>query len=131
MYIAFAFIFLLILIHLVWFLIIKLDKKRIVKYISNKNESLIDIKWKIFGKGWISEVGKQGGGNRIYKLTYADIHGNVKQAWCKTAMFSGVFMADEKVIEPAKNYQDTTSKTVKITLLEKELSKLKAETDSK
>ena len=110
-----------------WFLIINLDKNRISKYLLNRGDSVVDIAWKIFGKGWISESGKEGGGNRIYKLTFTDTYGNRKQAWCKTAMLSGVFITDENIVEPAKVNGRVISDAEKVALLEDELRKLKAE----
>jgi hypothetical protein len=87
----------------------------------------VDITWKLFGKGWVSESGKEGGGNRIYKLTYKDTYGNLKQAWSKTAMLSGVFITDENIIKQAKVDGQIISDAEKVALLEDELRKLKAE----
>lgn len=103
------------------------DRKRVAKYFSNRGEVVLDITWKLFGKGWASEAGKEGGGNRIYKVTFTDIYGNKKQAWCKTAMLSGVYMTDEKIIEPAKVEGRIMSDAEKVALLEDEIRKLKME----
>lgn len=123
----FIFIIFPFIIFIFWFLVINLDKNRITKYLTNRGDSVTDITWKIFGKGWISESGKEGGGNRIYRIAYSDSYGNRKQAWCKTAMLSGVFITDENIVEPATVNGRVLSDAEKIALLEDELRKLKAE----
>lgn len=110
-----------------WFWLIDLDKNRITKYLTSRGDSVTDITWEIFGKGWISERGKEGGGNRIYRLTYSDSYGNLKQAWCKTAMLSGVYITDEDIVKPATVNGRALSDAEKVVLLEDELRKLKAE----
>lgn len=109
-----------------WTLIFELDKKRIEQYLKNRGDAVISINWKLFGKGWMSESNKDGGGNRIYLVTFKDICGNIKQAWCKTAILSGVFLTDETITEQAQTDGKPLSAEAKIALLEDEVRRLRA-----
>lgn len=122
-----VFVLPIIIIFLVWVLILNLDKSRITKYLTKRGDSVVDITWKIFGKGWLSEAGKESGGNRIYRLTFKDRYGNQQQAWCKTAMLSGVYITDEEIVEAAIVNGRELSDAEKVALLEDELRKLKAD----
>lgn len=115
-----------ILIISFWILMFKFDKKRVREYLENRGDTVISINWKLFGKGWLSESNKDGGGNRIYLVVFKDIYGNTKQAWCKTAILSGVFLTDESITEQAQSDGKPLSAEAKIALLEDEVRKLRA-----
>ena len=115
-----------ILIISFWILMFKFDKKSVREYLENRGDTVISINWKLFGKGWLSESNKDGGGNRIYLVVFKDIYGNTKQAWCKTAILSGVFLTDESITEQAQSDGKPLSAEAKIALLEDEVRKLRA-----
>lgn len=119
--------FLPVLVLLSWGLSFYLDKQRIRNHLRQRGDEPLSITWKIFGKGWISEAGENGGGNRIYKLAFYDRYGNKKQAWCKTAMWSGVFLTDELIIEKAKIEGREITDAEKIALLEDEVKRLRSQ----
>lgn len=116
---------LLIMLPALFFIRMSLDKSRIKNHLSKRGDVAVDITWKIFGKGWFAEAGKDGWGNRIYRIDYEDVYGNIKQAWCKTAMFSGVYISDENIIRTAEIDGREMTDAEKIALLEDELKKLK------
>ncbi len=102
------------------------DKGRIAEYFEERGDTVLSISWcPFFGKGWYSEAGKESG-NRIYEVEFKDIYGNRKCAWCKTAMFSGVYVSDEVIIEPAQTDGRPLTAEEKVVLLENELRKLRA-----
>lgn len=67
----------------------QLDQKRIREYVEAGGNEVIDIVWKRFGKGWLGS-----GNQRIYDVTYRTRDGQTFTATCKTAMFAGVYWAD-------------------------------------
>lgn len=103
------------------------DRQRIRAHFEERGDKCLDITWKIFGKGWFSEYGEGGSGNRIYQVSFSDQYGNKKQAWCKTALFAGVFLTDEKIVEPVKVDGRDMTDAEKVVFLEDQLRKLKAE----
>lgn len=108
------------------FFIWALDRSRIKKYFSRRGEAVQSITWRIFGRGWLSESGKEGGGNRIYEVEYLDVYGNLKHVWCKTAMLSGVFLSDEKIIAHADVEGRELTAEEKVVLLEDQIRQLRS-----
>jgi hypothetical protein len=125
MEVQYYFVIIIALIITLKCLVFVLDKIRIRTYLTARGDVPLSITWKIFGKGWLGESQKEGAGNRIYKLHFVDIIGNETSAWCKTAMFSGVYLADELITKEAD--LPTVDKEDEIAHLEKQLAKLKAE----
>lgn len=115
-----------LLVIIIWFFIFKLDKARIRSYFDNRGDTVLSIHWRLFGKGWLSESDNEGGGNRIYKVEFKDLYGNIKQAWCKTAMLSGVFLSDEEITVQAQSNGDSLTPEGKIVILEDELKRLRS-----
>lgn len=109
-----------------WILTINLDKNRVCKYIEANGHSVLTVRWRLFGHGWMSESSKDGGGNRIYEVEYRDLYGNTHHVWVKTAMFSGVFLSEDKITVHATNAGHPMTAEEKVAMLEEELRKARA-----
>lgn len=115
-----------ILIISIWAGIIYLDKGRVNDYLTARGNTVVKITWELFGHGWLSESGKEGGGNRIYDVQYRDTYGSLHRVWCKTAMMSGVFLAEDKIIEMATIQGRQITAEDKVAMLEEEVRRLRA-----
>lgn len=107
-------------------LIIRLDKSRVRKHLQSTGCTPVYVHWKLFGHGWLSEISKDGGGNRIYEVEYLDIYGNTHHVWVKTAMLSGVFLSKDRIIAYANVGRPMTAEE-KVTVLEEELRKMRGQ----
>lgn len=93
-----------------------LDGGRIEDHFNVNGNQFISKEWAPFGKGRLGDKS-----DRIYKITYKDKDGNIHEAYCKTSMFSGVYITEDKIIEYSKKSTGTVAR------LEEENAKLKAE----
>ena len=75
------------------------DKERVRVYFAERGEELLDITRKRFGPGWRGEKD-----SRIYQVRYRDKLGNIHQAFCKTSIFSGVYLSEDYVVENLQSY---------------------------
>lgn len=73
------------------------DSDRVRNYIAQQGGELLDKQWKPFGRGWMGEKD-----SRIYQITYSDRDGNIHEAFCKTSLWSGVYLTDDHIIEYAQ-----------------------------
>ena len=120
-------VFFVLLIVGLWVLTIHLDKDRVRKYIEHDGRQVLNIYWRLFGHGWLSESSKEGGGNRIYEVEYKDVYGNIHRVWCKTAMLSGVFLSKDKITSYATVSDRPMTADEKIAILEEELRRARAQ----
>ncbi len=74
-----------------------LNHNRIRGYIVNQGGEVLAIKWKPFGAGWFGEKD-----SAIYEVRYRDREGNVRNAVCKTSMFSGVYFTNDSIVTRAR-----------------------------
>ncbi len=109
-----------------WVLSLNFDKNRVRKCIEANGHSVLSMRWRLFGHGWMSESSKDGGGNRIYEIKYRDVYGNTHHVWAKTAMFSGVFLSKDRITVHATTTGLPTSAEEKVAILEDELRKARA-----
>jgi len=77
------------------------NHERIRTYIENKGGKMINIVWTPFGPGWFTEQT-----NAIYEIDYYDRDGNHRRAHCKTSMFSGVYLHNDRLISIAKESRE-------------------------
>ena len=70
----------------------RLDRDRIREYIKNGGGQVLHIVWNPFGPGW------WGSRERIYDVTYKTHKGEVREATCKTTMFSGVYWTGDTAL---------------------------------
>lgn len=77
-----------------YFLTQYLDTKRIRDYFSGRGEVLVSADWQFSGPGWLGERD-----SRIYSIRYKDRQEKLHVAFAKTAMFSGVYITDDRVME--------------------------------
>jgi 5-methylthioribose kinase len=73
-----------------------MDRDRIRLYIEERGGKVIDTFWEPFGPGWFGERS-----DRIYSVRYRDRDGNEHQAYCKTSMWSGVYLAEDRIVKNA------------------------------
>ena len=71
-----------------------LNHGRIREYIENKGGEIVEIQWDPFGPGWFGEKS-----DAIYQIKYLDRDGNEHLAHCKTSMFSGVYLTEDKIVK--------------------------------
>jgi len=107
-----------------------LNHDRIRIYIKNKGGKVTKIIWTPFGPGWFGEKNAA-----IYEVDYYDRDGNYCRAHCKTSMFSGVYLHNDRLVSAVKpqqmmnNYENQT-KTRQVPMsLEEENQKLKEENE--
>jgi hypothetical protein len=123
---ALFFVFVPLIIGL-WVLTINLDKDRVRKNIEANGHSVLTVHWKLFGHGWLSESSKGGGGNRIYEVEYRDVYRNTHRVWAKTAMLSGVFLSEDRIVVHATVAGGPMTAEEKVLVLEEELRKARAQ----
>jgi hypothetical protein len=70
-----------------------MDHARIENYIRSLGGKVITIRWSPFGPGWFGEKS-----DRIYRVRYVDRDGDEHEAYCKTSMWSGVYMTQDYVV---------------------------------
>ena len=80
----------------------QLNHARIREYIENNNGEVLGITWTPFGSGWYGERDSV-----IYQVRYKDGEGNVRQATCKTGIFSGVYFTQDSIVHRARQTQTT------------------------
>ena len=73
-----------------------LNHERIKEYIANKGGTVTGIQWSPFGPGWFGEKS-----DAIYETNYRDRDGHTHVAYCKTSMFSGVYITEDKIVGTA------------------------------
>ena len=107
-----------------------LNHDRIRIYIKNKGGKVIEIVWTPFGPGWFGEKS-----DAIYEVDYYDRDGNYRRAHCKTSMFSGVYLHNDRLVSAVKPQQtmndhenQTMTRQVPMSL-EEENRKLKKENE--
>ena len=69
-----------------------LNHRRIRNYIEERGGKVVRITWAPFGTGW---YGNQS--HRIYRVVYRDAANIEHQAYCKTAMYRGVYLTGDTV----------------------------------
>jgi hypothetical protein len=110
----------------IWLLVTHLDKERVSAYLSERGNRVMSIRWRLFGRGWISEASKDGGGNRIYEVEYEDLYGAKHHVWVKTAMLSGVFLSEDEVLKQRTGHTHELTPEQKIAYLEEELRRTRS-----
>jgi hypothetical protein len=73
-----------------------LDGKRIKRHIAQQGWKLLSYGWDPLGPGWFGERD-----SRIYQLYYRDKIGNVHHAHVKTSMLSGIYLANDSIVQKA------------------------------
>jgi hypothetical protein len=100
-----------------------MDGGRIEDHFSEDGKEFISKVWTPLGKGWLGDSS-----DRIYKVTYKDKEGHIHEAYCKTSMFSGVYITEDKIIEYNKeamtNMMNLEAENLK---LKEEIERLKKE----
>jgi hypothetical protein len=95
-----------------------LDRGRVKEYVESRGGTLIESSWTPFGRGWFGERG-----DRIYTIRYVDRDGNEHEAHCKTSMWSGVYLSEDRIVRHAPRRRDQPG------ALEAENQRLRAELD--
>lgn len=74
-----------------------MDHDRIKSYIEDRGGKVIDSHWAPFGPGWFGEKS-----DRIYSVRYLDRDGNEHEAHCKTSMWTGVYLTEDRIVRYAE-----------------------------
>jgi hypothetical protein len=114
------------LIMVAWYVTIRFDKARIRSYMEERSHVTLWTKWRPFGHGWLAESHRDGGGNRIYRVCYRDVYGNIHEAWVKTAFFGGVYMSQDEIVEQAMVQDRPMTDAEKVAILEMELARARS-----
>lgn len=72
-----------------------IDGDRIRDYLQQRGCTLLKRQWTPFGPGWVGEQS-----SRLYAIEYRDAAGNRCAASCKTSMLAGVYLTNQRVLEP-------------------------------
>ena len=99
-----------------------LNHERIKEYIANKGGTVTEIQWSPFGPGWFGEKS-----DAIYEIEYRDRDGSIHVAYCKTSMFSGVYITEDKIVKAVQQPQSSVSLEEENRRLREELRRLKTE----
>ncbi len=81
-----------------------LDTDRVEQYVRDKGWTLIDKSWDPFGPGWFGEKS-----DRIYEIIFEDQHGDTHRAHVKTALFTGVYLTNDTIVERSEQQTDLES----------------------
>lgn len=81
------------------------NRDRIWRYIAEKEGRVAKIVWDPLGPGWFGERS-----DAIYEVDYYDREGNHRRAHCKTSLFSGVYLCNEKLVFAARRDDRTPPK---------------------
>ena len=98
------------------------NHERIREYIENKGGIVKEIQWSPFGPGWFGEKS-----DAIYEVKYRDRDGNKHLAYCKTSMFTGVYLTEDKIIGKKKQPPENLSLEEENRRLKEEIRQLKGE----
>ena len=100
-----------------------LNHGRIREYIENKGGEIVEIQWEPFGPGWFGEKS-----DAIYRIKYLDRDGNEHLAYCKTSMFTGVYLTEDKIVrQKRQENQSPENQSEVLFSLEEENRRLKEE----
>ena len=69
------------------------DRDRVDRHFRSRGGRVLDQRWSPFGRGWFGDKS-----NHIYEIRYEDRDGNIHHATCKTSMFSGVYLTDDRIV---------------------------------
>lgn len=94
--------FLLIPVMIVVAIVIRLaaggmDHDRIKQYVEERGGKVLDSSWSPFGPGWFGEKS-----DRLYGVRYLDKDGNEHEAHCKTSMWTGVYLTEDRIVKYAE-----------------------------
>jgi len=99
------------------------NHERIRKYIADKGGAVTEIQWSPFGPGWFATQDSV-----IYRVMYRDRDKNEHLAYCKTNIFFGVYLTEDKIIRMAQQQPQTgISLEEENWRLKEELRRLRAE----
>lgn len=74
-----------------------MDRQRVKQYIESNGGKFIEANWAPFGPGWFGEKS-----DRIYAVRYLDRDGNEHEAHCKTSMWTGVYLTEDRIVRGAQ-----------------------------
>jgi hypothetical protein len=94
------------------------DHDRVRQYVEARGGRVIEVRWSPFGPGWFAEKS-----DRIYAVRYRDESGDEHHAYCKTGMWTGVYLTRDEITRRA----DRADKPQES--LEEENRRLRAELD--
>lgn len=105
-----------------------LDHDRIRQYIESRGGKVLDSHWAPLGPGWFGEKS-----DRIYEVRYLDRDGNEHRAHCKTSMWTGVYLTEDRIVRYAEPPPDPEVESLEEEnrRLREELERLKREREDR
>jgi hypothetical protein len=70
-----------------------LDRDRIRGHLEERGWRVVEVRWSPFGHGWFGDHS-----NRIYRVRYRDEEDREHEAHCKTSLFGGVYLTEDRVV---------------------------------
>jgi hypothetical protein len=83
-----------------------MDHDRIKRYVEERGGKVLDSNWSPFGPGWFGEKS-----DRIYGVRYLDKDGNEHEAHCKTSMWTGVYLTEDRIVKYAERPTATAAQS--------------------
>ncbi|GJM24922.1 MAG: hypothetical protein DHS20C16_13370 [Phycisphaerae bacterium] len=71
-----------------------IDRNRIKRYVEDRGGETLQIKWRLFGPGWLGNKNQ-----RMYRVVYRDADGRDHRTNCKTSMFSDVYFTGDIILK--------------------------------
>lgn len=103
-----------------------MDRDRIREYVGGQGGQLLEASWSPLGPGWAGEKS-----DRIYRVQYLDREGNEHQAHCKTSMWTGVYLTEDRIVKyaepPIQAAGDLTALEAENQRLREEVERLRRE----
>ncbi len=84
-----------------------IDGARVERYMDERGWTLVERRWEPFGPGWTGERD-----SRIYRIAYRDEHGRLHRAHVKTALFSGVYLTDDRIAAENESPAQTSKESL-------------------
>src|SRR5205085_9430864 len=79
-----------------------MDRDRVGDYIRARGGQLVSAEWEPFGPGWFGDKS-----DRIYEVRYVDRQNDLHVAHCKTSLFSGVYLTEDRIVSQQAASRDS------------------------
>jgi hypothetical protein len=75
-----------------------MDRERLRRHLEERGAKLLEARWTPFGPGW-----RGNRDSRLYEIRYLDQDRIEHHAFCKTNLWSGIYLKDDAVVRGAKH----------------------------
>jgi len=98
-----------------------MNRSRIRDYFKERQCEVISINWEPFGAGWAGDK------NSIYQVRYYDKKRQVKEVTVKTALFSGVYVTNDKTLQGYAKHEAESDIDDQVLVEEEEIEAIELE----